>query len=81
MLNIKKREINQKESRKKKWEETKSTFFNPDTHSHTSVTSDDIATVIVTSYKITEKNIEASEKMMSYNICKTYIVKAESSRL
>jgi len=81
VLNIKKKEINQKESRKKKWEETKSTFFNPDTHSHTSVTSDDMATVIVTSYKITEKNIEASGKMILYNICKTYIVKAESSRL
>jgi len=41
-------------------------------HCHTSVTSDDMVTVIVTSYKIIEKNMECSGKMMSYNMCKTH---------
>ena len=31
-------------------------------HCHTSVTSDDMVTVIVTSYKITEKKVEDSKK-------------------
>jgi len=34
-------------------------------YSHTSVTSDDTVTVIVTSHKATEKNIEGSEKIRS----------------
>jgi len=40
---------------------------------HTSVTSDDMVTVVVTSHKVTEKNIEGSEKIMLYNIYKIYI--------
>jgi len=35
---------------------------------HTSVTSDDIVTVIVTSYEIIEKDIKGSGKITSYNI-------------
>ena len=37
-------------------------------HYHTSVTSDGMVTVIVTSYEVTEKNVEGSGKMMSYNM-------------
>jgi len=37
-------------------------------HCHTSVASDDI----VTSHEITEKNIESSGRITSYNICNTY---------
>jgi len=37
-------------------------------HCHTSVTSDDIVTVMVTSHKITEKDIKGSGRMISYNI-------------
>jgi len=40
-------------------------------HCHTSVTSDDTVTVMVTSHKITEKDIESSGRMMSYNVCTT----------
>jgi len=40
---------------------------------HTSVTSDDMVTVIVTSHKVTEKNIEGSEKIMLYNVYKIHI--------
>ena len=40
---------------------------------HTSVTSDDMVTVVVTSHKVTEKNIEDSEKIMLYNIYKIHI--------
>jgi len=36
---------------------------------HTSVTSDDM----VTSHKVTEKDIEGSGKIMLYNACKTHI--------
>ena len=35
---------------------------------HTSVTSDDIVTVIVTSNNITEKDVKGSERMISYNM-------------
>ena len=38
---------------------------------HTSITSDDTVTVIVTSHEIIEKDVEGSRKMMSYNICNT----------
>ena len=41
-------------------------------HYHTSVTLDDMVTVMVTSYKVTEKGVEGSEKMISYNIYYTY---------
>ncbi len=37
-------------------------------HDHTSVTSDDMVTVMVISHKVTEKNIEDSGKMMLYKI-------------
>ena len=37
-------------------------------HCHTSVTSDDMITVIATSHKIIEKDIEGSGRMMLYNI-------------
>ena len=40
-------------------------------HCHTSVTSDDIVTVIVISYEITEKNVEGFERIMSYNVYTT----------
>jgi len=30
-------------------------------------------TVMVPSYKITEKEVEGSEKMILYNICKTHV--------
>jgi len=40
-------------------------------HCHKSVTSDDMVTVIVTSHEITEKNIEDSGKMISYNMYNT----------
>jgi len=39
---------------------------------HTSVTLDDMVTVTVTSHEVTKKNIEGSEKIMSYNVCKTH---------
>ena len=42
------------------------------TLSHTSVTSDDTVTVLVTSHEVTKKGIEGSEKIMSYNIYYTY---------
>ena len=35
---------------------------------HTSVTSDDIVTVMVTSLEITEEKVEGSGRMISYNI-------------
>ena len=35
---------------------------------HTSVTLDDMVTVIVTSYKVTRKNVEGSGRMILYNI-------------
>ena len=41
-------------------------------HCHTSVTSYDMITVIVTSHEVTEKNIEGSRKMTSYNVYYTY---------
>jgi len=37
-------------------------------HHHTSVTSDDTVTVIVTSHKVTKKDIEGSGKIMLYNV-------------
>jgi len=39
-----------------------------ESHYHTLVTSDDMVTVIVTSHKVTEKNIEGSERIISYNV-------------
>ena len=41
-------------------------------HCHTSVTSDDMITVMITSYKIIEKNMEDFGKIISYNMCKTH---------
>ena len=41
-------------------------------HCHTSVTSDDMVTVMVTSYDITEKDIEGSRRIISYNIYNIY---------
>ena len=38
-------------------------------------------TVMVTSHEITEKNIEGSGKMMSYNVCKTHIDLKENTWL
>jgi len=38
-----------------------------ESHCHTSVTSYDAVTVIVTSYKIIEKDVEGSKKMILYN--------------
>ena len=35
---------------------------------HTSVTLDNMVTVIVTSHEITEKDIESSRKIISYSI-------------
>jgi len=32
-----------------------------------------MVTVMVISHEVTEKNIEGSGKMMSYNVCKTYV--------
>jgi len=40
-------------------------------HCHTSVTSDDMITVMVISYKITEKNIKGSGRIILYNVCNT----------
>ena len=37
-------------------------------HCHTSVISDDMVTVMVTSHEVTKKNIEDSGKIMSYNV-------------
>ena len=37
-------------------------------HCHTSVTSDDMVTVTVINHEVTEKNIEGSRTMISYNI-------------
>jgi len=37
-------------------------------HCHTSVTSYDTATVMVTSHEVTEKDVEGFEKMISYNV-------------
>ena len=41
-------------------------------HISVSVTLDDMVIVIVTSYKVTEKDIEDSERMMLYNVYNTY---------
>ena len=41
-------------------------------HCHTSVTSDDMITVMVTSYEVTKKNIEGFRKIMLYNMCKIH---------
>ena len=38
------------------------------TYCHTLVTSDDKVTVMVTSYKVIEKNIKGFEKIILYNI-------------
>ena len=38
-------------------------------HCHKSVTLDDMVTVMVTSHKVTEKDIEGSERITSYNVC------------
>jgi len=40
-------------------------------HCHKSVTSDNMVTVTVTSYEITEKDIEDSGKMILYNMYNT----------
>jgi len=37
-------------------------------HYHISVTSDNMVTVIVTSYEVTEKSVEDPRKITSYNI-------------
>ena len=37
-------------------------------HCHTSVTLDDMVTVMVTSHEITKKSIEGSGKIISYNV-------------
>ena len=50
-------------------------------HCHTSVTSDDIVIVIVTSHKVMEKDIEGSRKMISYNMCKIYVNLKENTWL
>ena len=42
-------------------------------HCHTSVTPDDMVTVMVTSHEITEKNVEGSGKIMLYNMGKIHI--------
>ena len=42
-------------------------------HCHTSVTSNNTVTVIGTSHKVIEKNIEGFGKMMLYNVCKIHI--------
>ena len=39
---------------------------------HTSVTSDDMVTVMVTSHMIQERIKKVLEKMMLYNMCNTY---------
>ena len=41
-------------------------------HCHTSVTSDDIVTVTVTSHRITKKDIEGFRRMTSYNMYNIY---------
>ena len=41
-------------------------------HCHKSVTSDDMVTVMVTSHEITEKDVEGSERMTSYNMYNIY---------
>jgi len=40
----------------------------PQSHCHTSVTSDDIVIVMITSHEVIEKGIEGSGKMTSYNM-------------
>ena len=42
------------------------------THCHTSVTSYDMVTVMVTSHKVTEKDVEGSGRIMSYNMYNIY---------
>ena len=42
-------------------------------HCHTSVTSDDIVTVIVTNYKVTKKSVKGFGKIMLYNIYYTWL--------
>ena len=42
-----------------------------ESYCHISVTPDDIVTVMVTSYKVTEKDIEDSERMILYNVYNT----------
>ena len=37
-------------------------------HCHTSVTSDDMVTVKITSHKVIENSVEGSGKMILYNI-------------
>ena len=37
-------------------------------HCHPSVTSDDMVTVTVTSHEVTEKDVEGSGKMISYDV-------------
>jgi len=39
---------------------------------YTSVTSDDMVTVMDTSHKVTEKDIEDSKKMILYNMYNTW---------
>ena len=41
-------------------------------HCHTSVTSDDMVTVTVTSHEVIKKNIKGSRRMTSYNVCIIY---------
>jgi len=42
------------------------------THCHTSVTLDDMVTVLVTSHEVTEKSIKDSGKIILYNIYYIY---------
>ena len=37
-------------------------------HCHTSVTSDDMVTVMVTSYEVTEKDVKGSGKIILYKV-------------
>ena len=39
---------------------------------HTSVTSDDMVIITVISHNITEKDLEGSRRMISYNVYNTY---------
>ena len=38
-------------------------------HGYILVISDNMVTVMVTSHKVTEKDIEGSERIISYNVC------------
>ena len=48
-------------------------------HYYTLVTSDNTVTIMVTSHEVTEKGIEGSGKMISYNVYYTYYHKMNYS--